>query len=137
MNDEEYLQNVDLLLESLWQGHQAMERAHGAFMRAGEAFLAEARRDGNMDRLRAIYRDIEKANKKMVAHNDSQCNRLDALSKLLREWKSPGREYLRFVEQARRLWETYRSDAGALRDARLRIYDAANAFNKFLQAARR
>jgi hypothetical protein len=136
MNDEEYLRNVDVLLDRLWKGSQDLERTADAYMDAGEAFLEEVRGGGNIRRLQTLRQAVEKQRKPAEACWKTQINNLRGLDKLLRQWKSPGRNYARFVEQASRLGHTYNYDIEAMVEATESINRAVEAFDSFIKAAR-
>jgi hypothetical protein len=111
MSDQEHMATVDRLLETIMQTHLELERRMRLYTAAAEAFLAEAERDSRSRRLAALRQAVEKARK--AAHNyyERQLKNMRAIEKALKDWKSPGREYSRFIDSAYRLGNAY-AEAG-------------------------
>jgi hypothetical protein len=111
MTDQERMATVDRLLENIMQTHLELERKMRVYTAAAEAFLAEAERDSRSRRLAALRQAVEKARKAAHSYYERQSKNIHAIEKALKDWKSPGREYMRFVDSARRLAEVY-ADVG-------------------------
>jgi hypothetical protein len=111
MTDQERMAIVDRLLENIMQTHLELERKIRVYTAAAEAFLAEAERDSRSRRLAAQRQAVEKARKAAHSYYERQFKNMRAIEKALKDWKSPGREYTRFVDSAWRLAEAY-SDVG-------------------------
>jgi len=107
MSDQENQRQADFLLQSLWESHTDLETAYGAFIDAGEAFLAEAERDPNSRRLDSLRQAFEKAKTRCRVYHQTQAKNIAAMRNLLEHWKSPGKEYARFRDEADRLTSQY------------------------------
>jgi hypothetical protein len=138
MSDQDSAQQekVDLLLENLWEGNQDWLREYSAFMYAGEQFLAETRRGGDIRRLQTLRQAVEKPRGAMRKHYEAQNKRCRAIADFLANWRSPGQAYERFVDQAVRLVMSYSQDMEEARDTDGSITAAIEAFDAFLKAAR-
>jgi hypothetical protein len=107
MSDEEHHRQVDFLLDSLWRTQPDLEQKHDAFMEAAQAFCEEAERDRNSRRLPNLRRAVDKAAKAASGVFNQQAKNLDELGAALDAWKSPGRAYVRFRDEAAALGYFY------------------------------
>jgi hypothetical protein len=135
MSDRDNQRSADFLLDRLYEGHQDLERQFESFLDVGETFLAEVRRGADLRRLQRLRQAIEKPRAGTASCFDSQSRRVEALDKILRDWRPAGREYAHLVDQAYRLREGFVHDLTEIRDAGLRIITAIEAFDDFLAAA--
>jgi hypothetical protein len=105
--DEQFLEEVNFLYDSLASTHPDLLGAYESFIEAGEAFLAEAEGKadpGRLDRLRQTY---EKATTRTRAYYMTQVSNLKVLDNVLRSWRSPGRDYQQHVDRARAAHSEY------------------------------
>ncbi len=106
MTDLQWMAYIDSLLERLWQTHAQFERLFDAQIDAYNALL-DAVEKNDQRRLPALRRDHDSRYQASASVFRTHSKHLESLQKALREWKSPGREFVRFRDQAARLLESY------------------------------
>ena len=100
MTDEEHLEEVDFLLESMARTQPQIDRAYDTLYAAAEAFLAEVERNSNSPRLSTMRQTVEKADRALETYLETQRKNMNSLQDAIDRWKSPGRAYARLKDDA-------------------------------------
>jgi len=105
--DEQFLEELAFLWNSIVATHPDLSGAYDDLTAAAEAFLSEAEGKADSRRLDRLRQTYERARTRARGYFMTQAKNLSALNNLLREWKSPGRDYVRHVDRARQFHSDY------------------------------
>jgi hypothetical protein len=121
--EQQFHREVDTLLDRVWQFHPELERANQTLIERGEAILEETQRNRDSPRLANMHQQFSQAYQSVGNNIRLQTDNLDAIEAVLARWTSPGRDYARFVDEARTLTQSYQTSCDRMLHKRETIYN--------------